>query len=173
MSRYAHVKAHCIDLTLFGVLSRCLLISAIFSSFAVAHAAQPLSDQELKYRYLAYDAEDNEVLVVKQGVSASDGLQLLPRTLRLIDRENTNNLLLWQDLQNLAVGANIGLQDANRQVLAAQPIASLGSEPFSSRWRGNIDQIIEVSLISGFALYGVDVELYNISGGVQISIQTF
>lgn len=173
MSRYDHVKAHCIDPTRFGGVSRRLWIAAVFTSCAAAHAAQPLSDQELKYRYLAYSAEDNKVIVVKQSVPASRGLQLLPRTLRLIDRENTDNLLLWQDLQSLAVGANLGLQDTSRQVLAAQPIANLGSEPFSSRWGGNLDQIIEVSRISGFTLYGVDVELYNISGGVRINIQTF
>lgn len=173
MSRHAHVQAARIAPTVFGVWPCRLLIAAVFASSAFAHAAQPLSDQELKYRYLAYSAEDNEVIVVVQGAEPASTLQLLPRTLRLIDRENTDNLLLWQDLQSLAVGANLGLQDTSRQVLAAQPMTEFGSEPFSYRWGGNLDQIIEVARISGRALYGVDVELYNISGGVRINSQTF
>ena len=173
MSRHAHVNADCIVPTVFGKWSRRLLIATMFASCAAAHAAQPMSDQELKYRYLAYSADDNEVIVIKQGTASSRTPQLLPRTLRLVDLENTDNLVRWQDRQSLAVGANLGLQDTSRQVLAAQPIANFGSEPFSSRWGGNLDQIIEVSRISGFTLYGIDVELYNMSGGVRIQSQTF
>lgn len=177
MSRHAQVKARRADSTTFGVLSRRLLLSAVFVSCAVAQAAQPLSDQELKNRYLAYSAEDNEVVVVVrqvvESVKHNPQLQLLPRTLRLIDRENTDNLLVMQDRQSLAVGANLGLQDTSREVLAAQPAASFGSEPFSYRWGGNLDQIIEVSRISGFALYGINVELYNINGAVRIESQSF
>jgi hypothetical protein len=173
MSRHAHVNADGIVVTLFGGWSRRLLAVVMLVSGAAAHAAQPLSDHDLKQRYLAYSAEENQVVVVRQTVLASRIPQTLSSTLRLVDRENTDNLLRWQDQQSLAVGANLGLQDTSRQVLAAQPIASFGSEPFSSRWAGNLDQIIEVSRISGFSLYGVDVELYNISGGVRIQSQTF
>lgn len=173
MSRHAHVNADCIVPTVFGKWPRRLLIATLLASCAAVHAAQPMSDQELKYRYLAYSADDNEVIVIKQGTASSRTPQLLPRTLRLVDLENTDNLVRWQDRQSLAVGANLGLQDTSRQVLAAQPIANFGSEPFSYRWGGNLDQIIEVSRISGFTLYGIDVELYNISGGVRIQSQTF
>lgn len=176
MSRHAQVKTHRIDTAVLSTLSRRLLCSTMFVGCTLAaQAAQPLSDQELKHRYLAYGAEENEVIVVMaQAVTASSSTpQFLPRTLRLIDLENTDNLLFWQDQQSLAVGANLGLQDTSRQVLAAQPVANFGSEPFSYRWGGNLDQIIEVSRISGFALYGVNVELYNISGGIRFETRTF
>ena len=156
---------------------RRLLSLLLLISTSVLHAAQPLTDQELKNRYLAYSAEDNEVIVVVRQATApverNPQLQLLSRTLRLIDRENTDNLLVMQDRQSLAVGAILGLQDTNREVLASQPAANFGSEPFSSRWSGNLDQIIEVSRISGFALYGINVELYNINGAVRIESQAF
>ena len=173
MSRHAHVNADAVLVILFGRRSRRLLVATMLVSCAAAHAAQPLSDYELKQRYLAYSIEENQVVVVRQTVPSSRIPQTLSSTLRLVDRENTDNLLRWQDQQSLAVGANLGLQDTSRQVLASQPIASLGSESFSSRWAGNLDQVIEVSRISGFSLYGVDVELYNISGGVRIQSQTF
>lgn len=181
MSQHAHVKARRVDPTMpvvaFAALSRRLLVSAVFVGCAAAHAAQPLSDQELKNRYLAYSADENEVIVVVRQatvpVERNPQLQLLARTLRLIDRENTDNLLVMQDRQSLAVGANLGLQDNSREVLAAQPAASFGSEPFSYRWGGNLDQIIEISRISGLALYGVDVELHNISGGIRFETRIF
>jgi len=179
MSRHAQVKTRRTNATVLATLSRRLLCAAMFVGCAVAQAAQPLSDQELKNRYLAYSAEDNEVIVVVKQASAPSAsglaspLQLLPRTLRLIDVENTSNLLRWQDRQNLAVGSNLGLLDSSRQVLATQPAASFGSEPFSSRWGGNLDQIIEVSRISGFSLYGINIELYNINGAVRIESQSF
>jgi len=177
MSRHAQVKTRRTDATVLATLSRRLLCAALFVGCAVAQAAQPLSDQELKNRYLAYSDDDNEVIVVVRQATApverNPQLQLLSRTLRLIDRQNTDNLLVMQDRQSLAVGANLGLQDTNREVLASQPAANFGSEPFSSRWGGNLDQIIEVSRISGFALYGINIELYNINGAVRIESQTF
>lgn len=175
MSRHAQVRSHRQNVSSLGKLSRQLFVLAALIGSTAVYAAQPLSDQELKHRYLAYSAEDNEVIVViAQAESAPARTpQLMPRTLRLIDIENTNNLLLWQDRQNLAVGANIGLLDTSRQVLSAQPPANFGSEPFSYRWGGNLDQIVEIARISGFALYGIDVELHNISGNIRIEAQIF
>ena len=180
MSRHAQVKTRRTDATVLATLSRRLLCAAMFVGCAVAQAAQPLSDQELKNRYLAYSAQDNEVIVVVKQANAPATLtplaapmQLQSRTLRLIDVENTDNLLFWQNRQDFSVGSNLGLLDSSRQVLSGQPAASFGSEPFSSRWGGNLDQIIEISRISGFALYGVDVELYNISGGIRFETRTF
>ena len=163
------------DVNTLRTVLRCLLPLALFASASVLHAAQPLSDHELKNRYLAYGDQDNEVIVVVKNANPQPQaqIQLQPRILRLIDLENTDNLLLWQNRQDFAVGANLGLQDPSRQVLASQPLASFGSEPFSYRWSGNLDQIIEISRISGFDLYGINIELYNISGAVRIESQLF
>jgi hypothetical protein len=168
MFRIADVNAPCTVL-------RCLLPLALFASASILHAAQPLSDQELKNRYLAYGDQENEVIVVVKNANPQPQaqIQLQPRILRLIDLENTDNLLLLQNRQDFAVGANLGFQDPSRQVLASQPAANFGSEPFSYRWGGNLDQIIEISRITGFALYGLDVELYNISGGIRFETRTF
>ncbi len=157
---------------------RRLILLVVGMTAIAAQAAQPLSDQELKNRYLVYSAQDNAVIVVVEQPTLAAApnnppLPLLSRNLKLIDRENTDNLLLWQERQSLSVGSSLGMQDASRQVLATQPILNFGSESFSSRWGGNLDQIIEVSRISGFALYGVDVELYNISGGIKIQAELF
>lgn len=178
MSRHAQVYTERTKLRKSGVWLRQILWPVSLFACTVVGAAQPLSDHELKHQYLSYDADANEVIVVVRQNPASQlerdsPLQLLSRTLRLIDRENTDNLLFWQERQGLAVGANLGLQDTGRQVLAAQPIAQFGSESFSLRWGGNLDQVVEISRISGFALYGVDVELYNISGTVRIEARTF
>ena len=168
MFRIADVNATCTVL-------RCLLPLALFVSASVLHAAQPLSDHELKNRYLAYGDQDNEVIVVVKNANPQlqAQIQLQPRILRLIDVENTDNLLLLQNRQDFAVGANLGLQDPSRQVLASQPAANFGSEPFSYRWGGNLDQVIQISRISGFDLYGIDINLYNVSGAVRINSQIF
>lgn len=174
MSLHAEIHAAHPDSTVCGGRwSHRLLLVTLLAGSTAAQAAQPLSDQELNRGYLAYSALDNAVLVLAQGLPTAKPPQLMPRTLRLIDLENTDNLLRWQDRQSLAVGANLGLQDTSRQVLSVQPLASFGSEPFSYRWAGNLDQIIEVARIPGFALYGIDVELYNVSGVVRIQAQTF
>lgn len=172
MFRHAHVQAVRVG---FGVstLRRVLLFTMLFGC-TVAQAAQPLSDHELKNSYLSYGADDNDVIVVlAQATTLTQSPQLLSRTLRLIDVENTNNLLLWQDRQALSVGSGLGLLDTSRQLLASQPIAEFGSESFSLRWGGNLDQLVDVFQITGLALYGVDVELHNISGDVRIEVNIF
>jgi len=173
MSRHAHVRVARVG---FGASapSRVVLFAMLFFGCSVAQAAQPLSDHELKNRYLSYSADENDVIVVlAQATTLTQSPQLLSRTLRLIDVENTDNLLFWQDRQALSVGSRIGLQDINRQALFEQPIANFGSEPFSLRWSGNLDQVIEISRISGFSLYGINIDLFNISGGLRIDAQTF
>ncbi|MEC7120404.1 MAG: hypothetical protein VXW65_10940 [Pseudomonadota bacterium] len=177
MSGQDHAHARCTHSRIKHVIRYPLGIVLLLGA-SLAHATQPLSDQELNHRYLSYSPTENAVVVAINPAANAESVlaetqQLLARTLRMIDRDNVDNLLVWQDRKTNAVGANLTGLDASREVLQMQPALGFGSEPYSFRWSGNLSQVVEVSRLTGFSLYGVDVDLHRINGIVNVEARVF
>jgi hypothetical protein len=158
-------------------LSRLVRQSLALSILVCANAAyaiQPLSDSELDARYLQA-AVDRPLLLdeeQKNKISPLEQIRIvLASAAPAPDLSTTQSLMEWQNRQIL-IGN--GVIANSQELFSTLSVNEIGSERYSLRWSGNLDQVADVTNVEGVTFFGGDVELRNLSiGTVTVEVVTF
>ncbi|MEY4517017.1 MAG: hypothetical protein RL180_1363 [Pseudomonadota bacterium] len=135
------------------------------------HAAQPLTDAELDYRYLTVDAK--RALVMPSAQSASSPvLSLMSMTPSIPAHFDTLQMMVAYQGQQLSTGVT-GAQANSQKTFDSLVASNLGSERYSFRWAGNLQDIVEISDLSSFFFNFssiTDVELVGVDTNIGIEV---
>jgi hypothetical protein len=149
-----------------------VLAAALLFPLSWAHAAQPLTDAELDHRYLAVDAHRGLVLPMSP-LDQPDRLMTLV-SMTLLPTVNFDAMQTMLSYQGNQLSAGTTGAQANGQKTFEHLIASnIGSERYSFRWAGNLQDIIQISDLASFIFNFndiTDVELVGFDTNIGIEV---
>lgn len=155
------------------IVRQTLALSVLVCTSA-AYAIQPLSDSELDARYLQV-AEDRPLVINAENQSKLSPLEQIRIVLASAspapDLSTTQTLMDWQNRQILTGN---GAMSNSQELFNTLSAKEIGSERYSFRWSGNLDQIADITNAEGITFFGGDIELRDISiGTVTVEVVTF
>jgi hypothetical protein len=153
-----------------------LLAGVLLLPAGSVYAAQQLSDAELDRRYL--DSEAPSLTIRDDQIQAMDTADAVFNKARLLlaqsaqapDVEHVQQTIAWQDTQ--LVSRNTGAHAGSLNTFDQLVIGNLGSERYSYRWAGNLQDIVQIgrSLTFGTNFAGSDIEFVNIDYRIGIDV---
>lgn len=155
-------------------LVRQSLALSVLLCTSVAYAIQPLSDSELDARYLQAAADRPLMINADQSTKISPLEQIrmvLASAAPAPDLSTTQSLMDWQSRQILMGN---GVLANSQELFSTLSVNEIGSERYSFRWSGNLDEVVDITNAEGITFFGGDVELRNVSiGRVTVEVVTF
>jgi len=150
-----------------GVFAAVMLMLLPLSS---VQAAQQLTDDELDYRYLTVDAQ--RALVVPLAAQSAKLIPLMERmSLAGMSLDALQTMTSYQSHQ-LSSGTT-GSQANSQKVFDSLVVSNLGSERYSLRWAGNLQDIVQINDLSSFFFNFnsiTDVELVGVDTNIGIEV---
>lgn len=147
-----------------------LTVTLLACPLISVHAAQQMTDAELQRHYLPVDTN----VKIEGDSSAVDVFLKTQNALALnkdIDLVNIHSLLNWNTLQ-LSAG-NTGTQASSQKLFDSLVVSNLGSERYSFRWAGNLQDIAQVGRVS-YVFLGrdglVDIEFVDVERNIGVEV---
>jgi hypothetical protein len=144
------------------------IMTTLLLSVSSVQAAQPLTDAELDYRYLAVDAK--RALVMPS--ASSPVLSLASMTPSIPLHFDPLQMIVAYQGQQLSTGMT-GAQANSQKTFDSLVASNLGSERYSFRWAGNLQDIVQISDLSSFFFNFssiTDIELVGVDTNIGIEV---
>jgi hypothetical protein len=137
-----------------------------------SHAAQQLSDAELDYRYIQVDARH---VLLAPTAATSNTLELSQVMYKNpVSQANLDTLHTMLGQQNYQLSAGVlGTQANSQKAFDNLVVSNIGSERYSFRWAGNLQDVVQIGDISSlvFSLNGItDVEIVNLDSNIGLEL---